>query len=93
MVKVIFYTLLKKLLFKERIFSHSTLFFIFLFFFFCFFVFIFLFFIFFFFFFFFAFCFRFALLCCYLLFAFYDKCYLSQCMGFPTVGYVRPAKP
>ena len=47
---------------------------------------------------FFAFCFRFALLCfaslcCYLLFAFYDKCYLSQCMGFPTVGYVRPAKP
>ena len=42
---------------------------------------------------FFAFCFRFALLCCYLLFAFYDKCYLSQCMGFLTVGYVRPAKP
>ena len=35
----------------------------------------------------------FASLCCYLLFAFYNKCYLSQCMGFPTVGYVRPAKP
>ena len=35
----------------------------------------------------------FASLCCYLLFAFYDKCYLSQCMGFPTVGYVRPAGP
>ena len=35
----------------------------------------------------------FASLCCYLLFAFYDKCYLSQCMGFPTVGYVRPARP
>ena len=31
----------------------------------------------------------FASLCCY----FYDKCYLSQCMGFPTVGYVQPAKP
>ena len=26
-------------------------------------------------------------------FAFYDKCYLSQCMGFPTVWYVRPARP
>ena len=43
---------------------------------------------------FFAFCFRFALLCfaslcCYLLFAFYNKCNLSLCMGFPTVGYVR----
>ena len=35
----------------------------------------------------------FASLCCYLLFAFYDKCYLSQCMGFPTVWYVRPARP
>ena len=35
----------------------------------------------------------FASLCCYMLFAFYDKCNLSQCMGFPTVGYVRPAKP
>ena len=34
-----------------------------------------------------------ASLCCYLLFAFYDKCYLSQCMGFPTVWYVRPARP
>ena len=33
------------------------------------------------------------LLCFALLFAFYDKCYLSLCMGFPTVGYVRPAKP
>ena len=46
---------------------------------------------------FFAFCFRFALLCfallcfaslcCYLLFAFYNKCNLSLCMGIPTVGY------
>ena len=35
----------------------------------------------------------FASLCCYLLFAFYDKCYPSQFMGFPTVWYVRPARP
>ena len=35
----------------------------------------------------------FASLCCYLLFAFYNKCNLSLYMGFPTVGYVRPAKP
>ena len=35
---------------------------------------------------FFAFCFRFALLCCYLLFALYDKCYLSQCMGLRQWG-------
>ena len=26
-------------------------------------------------------------------FCFLRKCYLSQCMGFPTVGYVRRAKP
>ena len=30
---------------------------------------------------------RFAVIC------FLRKCYLSQCMGFLTVGYVQPAKP